>query len=400
MPKPSCDSDNMAVHSPWSRVHSPADRVFLWTIDYGLWTKRLCTSINTLRCRLLFYSASVVTCALSAGCATPQYAIRQTPAPDESAGAIQIERTISAYQAKEFERQGARPIGLDEPLQGFAVQRIVDQLSRVTERAALHYRAFLYHDKDPNAAALADGRIYISTGLLDYLGSRLPAPPQNVGGAQAGGSRADEPFDSSRRGGTRSGRNPERKPKDELAFVLGHELGHTVAQHLVKRYRTVEQQQLLMALLAAGASVATRNAGAGAQEAGRLALDVASLLRDVANSGYSQEQELEADQLGIRYVIRAGFDPRAALDLLQDFARFDNPWPFLRTHPYISLRRGYLERYLQDAGYLGAPVAPVSSQAQGSARVRELRDVQKLYPVGSVSWKNLQRQIDALEDSR
>lgn len=325
----------------------------------------------------------------------PQYAVKPTPTPEESAAAIQIERTISAAQAKEFEQQGARRIGREETLRGFAVQSVVDRLSQVTERPSLHYRAYLYGSNDPNAAALADGRIYLSTGLINYLASR--------------GGRADEPFDSSRPPGvTRSGRMPS-EVEAELAFVLGHELAHTVAQHLVKRYRTLQQQQLLMTIVAAGASAVTRNAGPSAQQAGQLALDATSLLQDVANSGYSQEQELEADQLGIRYLIRAGFRPRAALDVLQDFERFDNPWPFLRTHPYAALRRQYLERYLNDENHPGAaPAVPEPPRVSerpptrhgASQRIRDLRDAQKLYPVGSVSWQNLQRQIDALEVHR
>lgn len=314
---------------------------------------------------------------LLAGCATPPYAIRPTPVPEESAPALQIERAISEVQASGFAQQGARPIGRDERLGGFDVPRVVDGLRRVTERPSLAYRAYLYHDDDPNAAALADGRIYLSTGMITYLAGR--------------GSRLDE-----------------------LAAILGHELAHTVAQHLVKRYRTLQQQQLVMTLVAAGAEAATRDAGQAAQQAGRLALDAASLIRDVANSGYSQEQELEADQLGIRYVIRAGYAPQAALDLLQDFTRFEQPWPFLRTHPYISVRREYLRQYLTDTGQLGprtgAPdplrSAPgrIGDAEAAARRAREerrerLQQVQRLYPVGSLSWKNLQRQLDALDRS-
>jgi predicted Zn-dependent protease len=329
-----------------------------------------------------WFRVSLVACRLSlplahgllvGGCATPQYAIRQTPVPDESASALHIERTISAIQGQEFERHGGEPLGDNERLRGLEIQRTVDRLSRVTERPSLRYRASLYHDQDPNAAALADGRIYISTGMVNYLASR--------------GSRADE-----------------------LAFVLSHELAHTVAQHLVKRYRTLQQQQLLMAIVAAGTAAATRDASTGLQQAGKLALDVASLLGDVANSGYSQDQELEADQLGIRYVIRAGFDPEAALDLLQDFSRFENPWPFLRTHPYILQRREDLRRYLSETGHLRRQT-PLADQPGNSSmrsdrfhdrsdleeRLRQLRQAQQLYPEGSVSWKNLQRQIEALE---
>ena len=312
---------------------------------------------------------SRVTCYLSlvtlSGCAAPQYAIRQTPVPDESAAAIQIERTISAVQAKEFGQHGARHIGRSETLQGIAIQSLIDRLSRVTERPSLPYRAFLYTDHDPNAAALADGRIYISTGMLTYLAAH-------------------------------------QHRTDELAFVLGHELAHTVAQHLVKRYRVIQQQQLLMALLAAGASVATRGASTGIQQAGQLVLDVAGMLQGVANSGYSQDQESEADQLGIRYVIRAGYNPRVALDLLQDFTRFETPGVFLRTHPYAAQRRVDLERYLMESapGGVPPPVATTPPSPQGTQRIKELREAQRLYPAGSVSWTNLQQQIDQLERQR
>jgi predicted Zn-dependent protease len=283
--------------------------------------------------------------------------------PEESAEALHIERAISAVQAKDFARQGARPIGREESLWGFDVQHVVEQLSAVTERPSLHYRAYLYEEKEPNAAALADGRIYISTGMLNYL-------------ASYGSPR---PADNDRRGGR----------VDELAFVLAHELAHTVAQHLVKRYRTLQQQQFFMALVAAGASAATQHAGSQAAQARQLALNAASLLRDVAISGYGQAQELEADQLGIRYVMKAGFDPRAALALLEDFSRFENPSPFLRTHPYVAQRQADLQRYLSEPGALPA-----------ADRIKALRDAQRLYPVGSVSWKNLQRQIDDLEGQR
>ncbi|MBI2104980.1 MAG: M48 family metalloprotease [Candidatus Omnitrophica bacterium] len=302
---------------------------------------------------------------LLAGCATPQYAVRPTPAPEESADALEIEREISAIQAREFEQQGARRLGWNERLAGMDVQGVVDRLSRVTERPALHYRAYLYADDDPNAAALADGRIYLSTGMVQYLAGR--------------GSRVDE-----------------------LAFILAHELAHTVAQHLVKRYRRLQQQQLMIALAAAGAAAATRGASDAAQQAGRIAVDAVGLLQDVANSGYSQEQELEADQLGIRYVSRAGFAPRAALDLLQDFSRFDYPWPFMRTHPYTSVRRDYLERYLAEtsSGIRYRPTHPANDRyliPDVEAQRKALREAQRLYPRGSVSWQNLQRQLEALD---
>ena len=322
--------------------------------------KSLCPQPRTQNSEPLAWWLVGFLTAVVTGCATtPEYAVRPIPVPEESAEALDIERAVSAVQAEEFTRQGARPVGSTERLGGFVIQRVVDRLSRVTERSALRYRAFLYRDQDPNAAALADGRIYLSTGLLSYLSNR--------------GSR-----------------------EDELAFILSHELAHTVAQHLVKRYRTLQRQEAFLALISALTSAATRGASEGMQQAGRLGLEAAALLRDVKNSGFSQEQELEADQLGIQYVMRAGYDPRAALDLLEDFARFDTPMPFLRTHPYILERRAQLARYLAETGGAVRGVG----EGERADRLRRLRATQRLYPTGSVSWTNLQRQIDALENAR
>jgi predicted Zn-dependent protease len=262
----------------------------------------------------------------------------------ETAEIVQIEQAISAEQAKFFERSGTIPLSTWDAVVGLQPQAALERLSRVTERPSLPYRVILYEGRDPNAAALADGRVYVSTGMLAWLAPRPQA-------------------------------------EDALAFVLAHELAHTTAQHLVDRYRAISQQNLWASVIGAGLAAATANAGETARQLGDLGSKAAALVRDVVVSGFTQDQELEADQLGIRYVLRAGYDPQAALGLLDDFQRFDNPLPFLRTHPYAVQRRAHLARYL----------------AERSERLRQLRQAQPLYPRDSLSWQNLQRQIDALE---
>ena len=273
--------------------------------------------------------------------------------PVESAQVHEFERQVSATQARDLERNGSRTVRPGERLWGFDIPGIVQRLSRVTERSWLHYTVRLIPDKDPNAAALADGRVYVTSGLLNYLASR--------------GSRADE-----------------------LAFILGHELAHTNAQHLLQRYEYLQRQQMVAGLVDLGLAVATRGATGGAQTLSTLARDAVTVVNNLAVSGYSQQQELEADQLGMRYLLRAGYDPRAALEMVEDFKRFDQPTLFLRTHPVTELRAEYLRRYLQE---LKGSAEPVQEQR------RRLQDTQKLYPPGSVSWNNLQRQMDALDRS-
>ena len=321
---------------------------------------RYLSSLKTwVQCCVLYAVCGV----LVVGCATPEYAVRPTPHPVESPDVVQIERAISAAQAREFEQQGARPLLPSEWFKGFNVPTILARLSPVTERPYLPYRALLYRDAEPNAASLADGRVYISSGMLEWLAKR--------GGRQ-----------------------------DELAFVLAHELGHTVAQHLVQRYQQMAKQQVFLSLVTAGAALATSGGSAGAHEAGQLAVNAASLLSDVAASGFSQQQELEADQLGVRYMMRAGFRPQAALDVLAAFERMETPTVFLSTHPYARVRREYLARYLSEVNARPGPVRPASSrpnQDETAARIRTLREAQRQYPQGSVSWKNLQGQLEALE---
>jgi hypothetical protein len=90
----------------------------------------------------------------------------------------------------------------------------------------------------------------------------------------------------------------------------------------------------------------------------------------------------------------------AALDLLEDFQRFDAPTPFLRTHPYVRERRAQLERFLIESGRLAAPAGggpgtpPVDAVEERLAR---LRQAQTLYPRDSISWRNLQQQIEDIE---
>ncbi len=93
----------------------------------------------------------------------------------------------------------------------------------------------------------------------------------------------------------------ERNP-DELAFVIAHEMAHILEGHAWDR-------MLNDAALKMFSTVASRAGAAGGwlQQKGML------LLR----SAFSQDSEREADRLGIRHVIAAGFDPVGAVRLFQ-----------------------------------------------------------------------------------
>lgn len=91
--------------------------------------------------------------------------------------------------------------------------------------------------------------------------------------------------------------------EDELASVLGHEVGHVVADHSARRQNTATLSSL-------GAILAGVLTGSGeiAQVAGQAA--------QLYALSYSRDQEFEADDLGVRYLHRSGYNPYAAADLL------------------------------------------------------------------------------------
>lgn len=89
----------------------------------------------------------------------------------------------------------------------------------------------------------------------------------------------------------------------ELAFVLGHEAGHIGARHSSERKRA----SIFSQLLAVGLGVVT-----GSTQLGNLAGQVT---QGVVLS-YSRSQEYEADDLGVRYLAAAGYDPAASVSLL------------------------------------------------------------------------------------
>jgi predicted Zn-dependent protease len=91
--------------------------------------------------------------------------------------------------------------------------------------------------------------------------------------------------------------------EDELAFVIGHEMGHVAARHGQKR----QTSNTLGTLGAVLAQVLT-----GSELVGQVASQVSQGLV----LGYSRSQENEADSLGVRYIAAAGYDPFAAPRIL------------------------------------------------------------------------------------
>lgn len=130
---------------------------------------------------------------------------------------------------------------------------------------------------------------------------------------------------------------------DQLAAVIGHEVGHVVARHAAERYSS-------SALASVGVEVARGVAGDYGSQAGTAAGVFAQY---GALLPFSRRDELEADRLGVDYLQAAGYRPSEAVALwrLMSQDRQAGLPEFASTHPSDATRIQALERYIGERGW-------------------------------------------------
>ncbi len=105
----------------------------------------------------------------------------------------------------------------------------------------------------------------------------------------------------------------------ELAGVLGHEVGHVAARHSQRRQQRAQRNSILGVLGAIGSSILLGDSSIG-NTVSRGFLQGSQLL----TLSFSRSQEIEADDLGIQYLTRAGYDPDAMGTVLASLAAQNN----------------------------------------------------------------------------
>ena len=133
--------------------------------------------------------------------------------------------------------------------------------------------------------------------------------------------------------------------ESELAGVIGHEMAHASQRHIASR---IEKMQKITLLSLAGALAGAFIGGqAGpALMSGSLAAGQASML------SYSRADETDADQVGMSYLIGAGYPPQGMVGAFEKIRRqqwllgLDIP-TYLSTHPAVGERIGTLSARIQ-----------------------------------------------------
>lgn len=131
----------------------------------------------------------------------------------------------------------------------------------------------------------------------------------------------------------------------QLAYVLGHELGHYLRRHSVQQWRDIRSKSTFLVYLN------LLMAGAGVGFVGPLA----ELATMASVFGFSRDSEREADGVGFELMVKAGYDPREASKiweaLLKERAALKESGPpiFFATHPSTEERVDTLKALAQRA---------------------------------------------------
>ncbi|HEY0405815.1 MAG TPA: M48 family metallopeptidase [Pyrinomonadaceae bacterium] len=146
--------------------------------------------------------------------------------------------------------------------------RIGQRVARMSLRPNLPYSFHVMHDEQINAFSGPGGHIYVTDALMN---------------------RANDA---------------------ELASVLSHEVGHVVARHSLK---TIQQSQTLGGLAELFGSIT----GVAGDAAGDLGKAAAQIVAGGLLAVHNREEEREADFLGLRAMVKAGFDPEGMVSMFQ-----------------------------------------------------------------------------------
>ena len=207
--------------------------------------------------------------------------------------------TVSAQQELALGFKSAQEVLKTEkvssdPQKNAMVKRIGERIAQVATNQYPVAKNFTWeffvieNHEEANAFCLPGGKVFVYTGLFKYAAN-----------------------------------------DDELAAVMGHEIGHALARHGAERMSSGQLQQMGGQVL--GAVMQSR--GQPAQTAMVMqAFGIGTQLGIMLP--HSRTQEYEADHIGLVLASKAGYNPRAALSFWEKFgASGKTPPEYLSTHP-------------------------------------------------------------------
>lgn len=156
------------------------------------------------------------------------------------------------------------------------INAIGQQMAGLSEKPDLKFHFTVLNDPQVNAFALPGGYVYATRGLLALA-----------------------------------------EDEAEAAGVIAHEIGHVTGRHTAQRYSQAMATNIGLTAASILAGIAGVSIPQGVGQA--VSFGAQAILQ-----GYSREQELEADKLGVRYMTRAGYDPKSLISFFEKMSAHTN----------------------------------------------------------------------------
>ena len=182
------------------------------------------------------------------------------------------------------------------------LRAILQKMLPYIARSAIKYEIFMVEDPNEpnllNAWTHSGGKIYFTTAMLKFV-----------------------------------------KSDDEIACVIGHEIGHNENRHCAVHFRRMAITNGMWKFFTGEDNATVSQLGAW--------------LYETTFTAFNQKQELESDKAGAYLAYKAGYNPQTALDFFVRLAQAEGEEEvlkkFIRSHPYSETRKKCLEKYLNDS---------------------------------------------------
>lgn len=208
---------------------------------------------------------------------------------------------LGLESAPEMSREMGGELPINDP-RSVEVEKIGQLLvsSSVAGKSPWKFDFHLLADSETvNAFALPGGQIFITLGLFDKLENEA-----------------------------------------QLAGVLGHEIGHVIERHSAQQMAKNQLGQSLIVAVAAGSS----------QE--RNSMMIASVVNQMIQMRYGRHDESQSDIWGLKLMEKAGFDPRAMVEVMQVLKAAGGHGgrgvELFQSHPNPDLRIEQINAYLKE----------------------------------------------------
>ncbi|MGD8290901.1 MAG: M48 family metalloprotease [Desulfobacterales bacterium] len=220
---------------------------------------------------------------------------------------------------------------VDDPAVVTYVNDIGNRILSVLPQQPFRYRFYVINEDVYNAFATPAGHIFVYTGLIAAM-----------------------------------------EEEEELAGILGHEIAHVYCRHISQK---IERSKKIGVATLAGIAAGVLLGVGGAGEAASAVTMGSMAAGQSAELSYSRENEMQADQFGLKFTTEAGYSVSGLLKILKKIRGktwfgSDQIPKYLMTHPAVEDRISYISSWLETFHRTSKPIPLVNQDAFNRVHTR------------------------------